>query len=155
MYDEKFMRQAIQLSFDGMSAGGGPFGAIVVKNGKIIGEGKNSVVPQKNPTLHAEIVAIINACNQLNSHLLNGCEIYCSSEPCPMCLGAIFWARIEKIYYGNSRTDAHKIGFDDEIIYKEVTNPHDKRLIPVEQKLRDDAYAAFLTWEKNPHKIMY
>ena len=153
---EKFMREAIRLSVETMRSGkGGPFGAVVVKNGKIISQGFNKVLSSNDPTAHAEIVAIREACKSLNTYELTGCEIYTSCEPCPMCLGAIYWARFDKIYFANTRTDAAKIGFDDDFIYKEINLSLAKRKLPLEQICRKEALKAFEEWENKPDKINY
>ncbi len=150
------MRQAIRLAMENIDKGyGGPFACIIVKNGQIVAEGTNRVTSLNDPTAHAEIVAIRNACSVLQSFQLDGCEIYCSSEPCPMCLGAIYWTRPAAIYFGTCREDAAKIGFDDKFIYEEIMRPIDARKIPTAQMLRDDALAAFKKWELKENKIAY
>ena len=141
---EGFMREAIRLSIENMRAGnGGPFGAVVVKDGKIIARGFNQVTSSNDPTAHAEVVAIREACKVLNSFQLDDCEIYTSCEPCPMCLGAIYWARPSKMYYANTKKDAANIGFDDQFIYEELDLPLDKRQLSAEQLLQDEAIVAF------------
>lgn len=157
MSDKKeFMLEAIQQSFDTMRSGeGGPFGAVIVKDKKIIARGGNCVSTLNDPTAHAEIVAIREACKTLNTFQLNGCEIYTSCEPCPMCLGAIYWARFDKIYFANTKTDAAKIGFDDEFIYKEFELSLTERKLSMEQICRDEAIKAFEEWENKPDKIKY
>lgn len=153
---KKFMLEAIRQSFDTMrSEGGGPFGAIVVKDNKIIARGGNSVSTHNDPTAHAEIVAIREACKVLNTFQLNGCDIYTSCEPCPMCLGAIYWARFNKVYFANTKEDAAKIGFDDEFIYKEFNLSLTERKLSMEQQCRDEAMMAFEEWENKPDKIQY
>ena len=153
---EGFMREAIRLSIENMRAGnGGPFGAVVVKDGKIIARGFNQVTSSNDPTAHAEVVAIREACKVLNSFQLDDCEIYTSCEPCPMCLGAIYWARPSKMYYANTKKDAAKIGFDDEFIYEELDLPLDKRQLSAEQLLQDEAIVAFKEWEEKTNKIEY
>ena len=152
---EKFMMKAIELSVKSIKMGGGPFGAIIVKDDEIIGEGKNSVINSNDPTAHAEIVAIRNACSSINSYDLSGAVMYSSCEPCPMCLSAIWWARIQKIYFGNTREDASKIGFDDAIIYDELTRPIEQRKLPIVQILHNESIKAFTIWEEYPGKIMY
>jgi tRNA(Arg) A34 adenosine deaminase TadA len=152
---QKFMLKAIQLSKESTFLGGGPFGAVIVKDNKIIGEGRNSVIDSQDPTAHAEIVAIRNACKSIASHDLSGAVIFTSCEPCPMCLSAIWWARIEKIYYGNSRSDAAKIGFDDEIIYEEITRPFRERKLPIEQQLQKQALKVFTDWYNGQNKRLY
>ena len=155
MTHEDFMKEAIKLSAGNVESGGGPFGAVIVKDGKIIGKGANSVTKQNDPTAHAEIVAIRNAAKKLGTFDLSGCTIYTSCEPCPMCLGAIYWAHLSKIYYGNTKKDAAKAGFNDSFIYKEMALPVDKRSIPAERLLGKEARKAFLLWETNPDKIKY
>ncbi|MDH3236525.1 MAG: nucleoside deaminase [Alphaproteobacteria bacterium] len=134
---------------------GGPFGAVVVKDGTIIAEGFNQVTSANDPTAHAEVTAIREACRKLGSFKLEGCEIYTSCEPCPMCLSAIFWARIERIYYANTREDAARIGFDDDELYHEVARPLAQRTIPNEQLLADEGRIAFDAWDAKPDKILY
>jgi len=153
---EFFMQEAIDLAKKNMESGnGGPFGAIVVKDGKIIGKGSNKVTSDNDPTAHAEITAIRNACKNLNSFQLDGCEIYTSCEPCPMCLGAIYWARPGKVYYAATKDDAADAGFDDEFIYKELATSIDQRQIPMKQLLRDKAQLVFEGWKKKEDKIEY
>ena len=153
---KKFMREAIRLSMENVKSGnGGPFGAVIVKNGKIIATAVNEVTKSNDPTAHAEIVAIRNACATLNSFQLDGCDIYCSCEPCPMCLGAIYWARPNAIYFGNSKEDAAEINFDDNSIYQEIELPINERKLPTIQLLRDEAQSAFILWQKNDNKIDY
>lgn len=153
---EKHMRHAIKLSAEKMAAGcGGPFGAVIVKNGKVIAEGFNQVTTGNDPTAHAEVVAIRNACEVLGDFDLSGCEIYTSCEPCPMCLSAIYWARLDRIYYANSRDDAARIGFDDEFLYREVCTPIKQRSIPTQQVLADEAATAFTAWEDKEDKVSY
>lgn len=150
------MQRAIELSGENSSDGkGGPFGAVVVKNGMIIGEGANSVTKQNDPTAHAEIVAIRAACTFLNSFQLEGCEIYCSCEPCPMCLGAIYWARPDRVYFANSRFDAADAGFDDDFIYKELVVPPVARKIPMIHMPIEDAKNVLNNWQHNPDRIRY
>ncbi len=152
----KFMRKAIRLSIANVEkVRGGPFGAVVVKNGKVIARGSNSVTATNDPTAHAEIVAIRKACKILKTYQLTGCEIYTSCEPCPMCLAAIYWARPDKIYYANSKEDAAAINFDDKLIYEEIAKPVSERRIFTQQILRDEAQAAFKKWSESPNKIEY
>jgi tRNA(Arg) A34 adenosine deaminase TadA len=154
--DNPFMARAIQLSIDNVNSGrGGPFGAVVVKDGTIIAEGANQVTSTNDPTAHAEVLAIREACRQLGVFDLEGCEIYTSCEPCPMCLGAIYWARLSRVYFANADADASRIGFDDSLIYREIAQPHSKRKIPMIQMMRDEALAAFRAWENKPNKISY
>jgi len=154
-FDEKFMKKAIKLSLVNVTKGGGPFGAVIVKNGKIISEGTNNVTKLNDPTAHAEIEAIRNASKKLKNFDLKECEIYTSCEPCPMCLSAIYWANIRKIYYANTRKDAERIGFRDDHIYKELSTSLKKRKIPIIQALRKDALKAFELWEYKTDKISY
>jgi guanine deaminase len=157
MEDKKtFMREAIKLSLDNMRAGnGGPFGAVIVKDGKIIARGFNKVTSTNDPTAHAEVVAIREACKALGSFQLDGCEIYTSCEPCPMCLGAIYWARPDKMYFANTKVDAANIGFDDQFIYEEIELDVDKRKLPTEQLLQEEAIEAFKEWQSKTDKIEY
>jgi tRNA(Arg) A34 adenosine deaminase TadA len=151
-----FMARAIQLSIDNVRSGrGGPFGAVVVKDAAIIAEGSNQVTATNDPTAHAEIVAIREACRKLTVFDLENCEIYCSCEPCPMCLAAIYWARISKIYFANAGEDASKIGFDDSLIYRELAQPCSQRKIPMIQMMREQALEAFRVWQNKPDKIEY
>ncbi|MDO6461273.1 nucleoside deaminase [Granulosicoccaceae sp. 1_MG-2023] len=154
--DKSMMQQAIDLSMEKMLAGcGGPFGAVIVKDGEIIARGFNKVTSDHDPTAHAEVVAIREACNALGTYELRGCEIYTSCEPCPMCLSAIYWARIDRIWYGNSRQQAAEIGFDDEFLYREVGTPIEERKIPTRQLLPEEAFKAFKAWDEKEDKILY
>ena|SRR2546428_3779142 len=154
--DLKFMQQAIDLSMEGQTKGkGGPFGAIVVKDGVVVGSGYNNVISTNDPTAHAEVVAIREACKNLNTFQLTGCTIYTSCEPCPMCLGAIYWARPDKVYFGNTREDAAEIGFDDALIYDEIPVPIHQRKIPMIPLAREQALLAFQKWAKNGNKTLY
>lgn len=156
MNHEYFMQKAIELSLENMRANkGGPFGAIIVKDGKIIGTGANHVTSDNDPTAHAEIVAIRDACNYLGHFQLEGCEIYTSCEPCPMCLAAIYWARPKAIYYANTRHDAAKINFDDDFIYQELSKQLEERQIPIHQLGREEALQVFKEWEQKQDKIPY
>ena len=150
-----FMFRAIELSIKSVKNGGGPFGCVIVKNNKIIAEGCNEVTVLNDPTAHAEIVTIRKACKNINNFNLKGSEIYTSCEPCPMCLSAIYWSHIDKIYYGNTRLDAAKIGFDDDFIYNELNKELSIREIPMEQVYKDEASKAFLDWEKKEDKVEY
>jgi guanine deaminase len=153
---EKMMRAAIRLSFSKMRRNcGGPFGSVVVRNGKIVGRGWNQVTSTNDPTAHAEITAIRDACKHLKTFQLADCELYTSCEPCPMCLSAIYWARLKKVYYANTRRDAANIEFDDNLIYREVARPVSKRLIPMKQLLRKEALEAFAEWSAKPDKVGY
>jgi len=151
----EFMKRAIELSIKSVNNGGGPFGSIIVKSDKIIAEGSNKVTSNNDPTAHGEIVAIREACKKLNNFSLNGCELYSTCEPCPMCLSAIYWARIDKIYYANTREDARKIDFDDSLIYTELQKNIDKRKIPMIQMMRNEALKAFELWDKKTDKVKY
>ena len=153
---KKFMREAIRLSMENVQSGnGGPFGTVIVKNGKIIATGVNEVTKSNDPTAHAEMIAIRNACEKLNSFQLDGCDIYCSCEPCPMCLGAIYWARPKSIYFANSKKDAAEINFDDNFIYQEIKLPIHERKLTITQLLRDEAQSVFLQWQESENKIVY
>lgn len=150
------MREAIRLSLVKMRGDcGGPFGAVVVRRGRIIGRGWNQVTSTNDPTAHAEIMAIREACKKLKTFELAGCELYTSCEPCPMCLAAIYWARLEKIYYANTRKDAARIAFDDNFIYREVTRAISRRSIPMKQLLRGEALKVFTEWEGKTDKVSY
>ena len=150
------MRRAIALSLQNLQTGtGGPFGAVIVKDGKIVGEGSNQVTSSLDPTAHAEVTAIRNACKGLNTFDLSGCEIYTSCEPCPMCLSAIYWARLGKIYFANTKDDAAAIQFDDDFIYQQIALPAEQRSIPRIPLLRDEALAVFKAWELKTDKIPY
>ena len=150
-----FMKRAIELSIQNIKNNGGPFGCIIVKENKIIAEGVNRVTFNNDPTAHAEIIAIRNACKKLNTFNLEKCELYTSCEPCPMCLSAIYWSHIDKIYFGNSRSDASKIGFDDEFIYNELNKELSSRKIIMTQINQNEAIKAFLDWEKKLDKVKY
>ncbi len=153
---EVFMRRAIALSREGMERGrGGPFGAVVVSGGQIVGEGSNRVTSSLDPTAHAEIVAIRAACAALGRFELRGCEIHTSCEPCPMCLSAIYWARLDRVYYANDRAGAARIGFDDALIYREVALPPEARQLPMIRLLADEGRAAFEAWERMPDRVPY
>ena len=151
----QFMKRAIQLSIDSVKNGGGPFGAVIVKNDKIIAEGSNKVTSTNDPTAHGEIVAIREACKKLNNFNLSGFKIFSTAEPCPMCLSAIYWARIDEIYYANTRDDARKIDFDDSLIYSEFSKNIDERKIPMIQIMRNEALKAFELWDKKTDKVKY
>lgn len=153
---DELMARAIALSAEKMRAGfGGPFGAIVARDGAILSEGFNQVTSHNDPTAHAEVVAIRAACRKLSSFTLQGCEIYTSCEPCPMCLGAIYWARLDRVYYANTRSDAAAIGFDDDHIYRELDKPIDGRAIPFIRLGSDEARRIFREWLEKPDKIPY
>ena len=149
------MKKAIDLSVESVNKGGGPFGCVIVKDEKIVSEGSNKVTSTNDPTAHGEIVAIREACKKINDFNLNGCELYSSCEPCPMCLSAIYWARIDKIYYANTRKDAQKIDFDDSLIYSEFKKNINERKIPMIQMMRSEALKAFELWDKKTDKVKY
>ena len=151
----EFMKRAIELSIKSVNTGGGPFGCVIVKDGKIVAEGSNKVTSTNDPTAHGEIVAIRDACKKLNDFNLQGSELYSTCEPCPMCLSAIYWARIKKIYYANTREDARKIDFDDSLIYSEFKKNINERKIPMIQTMRNEALEAFQLWEKKTDKVKY
>ena len=151
----KFMLRAIELSIQSAKTNGGPFGSVIVKNNKIIAEGFNQVTSNNDPTAHAEIVAIRNACQNQNNFFLKDCDLYSTCEPCPMCLSAIYWAHIENIYYANTRLDAKNIDFDDSFIYSEINKNINSRKIKMYQMHRDEALEAFKIWEKKNDKIKY
>jgi len=155
MKNVNFMKRAIELSINSVKKGGGPFGCVIVKNNNIIAEGSNEVTFTNDPTAHAEIVAIRKACKTINNFNLEGSEMYTSCEPCPMCLSAIYWSHIDIIYYGNTRLDAAKIGFDDNFIYNELGKDLSIRKIPMKQINKGEAKKAFLDWEEKVDKIEY
>lgn len=155
MNHDVLMREAIELSIKNIENGYGPFGAVIIKNGEIISKSVNRVTKDNDPTAHAEILAIREAAKRLKTFNLSGCIIFCSCEPCPMCLGAIYWARIDKIYYACNRSDAKNYGFDDEYLYKEINLPIGQREISFNQLLRKEALEAFKKWEKNEKKTLY
>jgi tRNA(Arg) A34 adenosine deaminase TadA len=152
----QFMARAIQLAIENVRSGkGGPFGAVVAKDDSLVAEGINQVTLTNDPTAHAEVLAIRRACQKLGLFELKGCDLYTSCEPCPMCLGAIYWARVPRVYFGTIAADATKIGFDDSAIYDEIVQPHSQRKIPMIQMMREEALAAFRAWEETPAKIPY
>ena len=151
----KFMLKAIELSIKSAETIGGPFGCVIVKDNKIISEGSNKVTSTNDPTAHGEIVAIREACLKLNTFNLSGCELYSTCEPCPMCLSAIYWSHIDKIFYANTRDDAKNIDFDDSFIYSEINKKIDDRKIQMIQMHRDEALKAFKIWDKKADKIKY
>ena len=154
--EERFMNEAITLSANGITANqGGPFGCVVVKNDEIVGRGYNQVTGTNDPTAHAEVMAIRDACKNLQTFQLDDCEIYTSCEPCPMCMGAIYWARPAKVYFANSRTDAANIGFDDSMIYDELSCAIPLRKIPITQLGREEAMKVFNQWKEKADKIEY
>ena len=155
MTKEELMRHAIQLSLDSVENGGGPFGAVIARDGNIIAEGSNHVTIDNDPTAHAEVSAIREACRKLGRFDLSGCEIFTSCEPCPMCLGAIYWAHIDRIYYGNNRKDARSIDFADDFIYDEMERPLEERTVPIIPLLRDEALQSFRLWSEKDDKVEY
>lgn len=155
MTKEELMQRAIELSINSVRNGGGPFGAVIARKGEIIAEGSNGVTIYNDPTAHAEVTAIRKACEKLGTFDLKGCEIYTSCEPCPMCLGAIYWAHLDKIYYANDRKDAADIGFDDDFIYQEIEVKPQYRKKPSEILMREEGLEAFRIWNKKTDKIEY
>ena len=153
--NEKFMRLAIEKSLESVDNGGGPFGAVIVRDDEVVAAASNSVTTDNDPTAHAEVNAIRMACKKLGTFDLSGCEIYASCEPCPMCLAAIYWARIDKLYYANTKADADKIGFSDNFIYEEFAKPESQRSIKITAMMRDEAIAAFKKWENKEDKTEY
>lgn len=153
---ERFMARAIELAQESADSGGGPFGCVIVRDGEIVGEGNNQVTATLDPTAHAEVVAIRNACKNLNSFQLDGCIVYASCEPCPMCLGAIYWARAEKIFIACNRNDAANAGFDDAFIYDELSREDfASRKVPTAMLMRDEGLTVFKSWVENPDKTAY
>jgi tRNA(Arg) A34 adenosine deaminase TadA len=155
MKHDDFIREAIRISRENMENGGGPFGAVIVRDGEIIARAGNGVTTRNDPTAHAEINAIRQACKKLDRYDLSGCVLYSSCEPCPMCLGAIYWARLDGIWFAADRHDAAEAGFDDSFIYREITKPLDQRNIPTHQHLRDEAVKTFEQWIEKEDKIQY
>lgn len=155
MTQEELMRKAIELSIENVKNGGGPFGAVIARNGEIVATGVNRVTANHDPTAHAEVSAIRAACRELNTFDLSGCEIYTSCEPCPMCLGAIYWAHLDKMYYGNNKGDAKQIGFDDSFIYDELELPKEQRRLSSEIMLPEEAIRAFDLWREKEDKVEY
>jgi guanine deaminase len=154
--DNPFMARAIQLAVENVrSRSGGPFGAVIVRDAGIVAEGANQVTSSNDPTAHAEVLAIRAACAKLNAFELHACEIYTSCEPCPMCLGAIYWARLSRVYFASAAADASKAGFDDSLIYREIAQPHAQRTIPMIQMMREESLVAFRDWDEKPNKIAY
>lgn len=155
MDKSRWMRRAIDLSIENVKNGGGPFGAVIVRDDELIAEGVNRVTANNDPTAHAEVSAIRAACQKVGNFKLEGCTIYTSCEPCPMCLSAIYWAGISRIYYGNTKQDAEHIHFGDKFIYDEIAKPYDKRSIPMNILMRDEALEAFKAWEEKEDKVEY
>ena len=154
-YNKKFMRKAIALSIQNIQKGGGPFGAVIVKDGKVIATGVNRVTRNTDPTAHAEVTAIRKASKKLGTFDLVGCDIYTSCEPCPMCLGAVYWAHIDRMYYGNTKADAKNVGFDDSFIYDEIELKPEKRRLITTQLLSEEAIEAFKAWANTENKVKY
>jgi tRNA(Arg) A34 adenosine deaminase TadA len=151
-----FMARAIELSVENVRSGrGGPFGAVIVKDGSVVAEGANQVTSSNDPTAHAEVIAIREACRKLGVFELKDCELYTSCEPCPMCLGAIYWARLSRLYFASVAADASQAGFDDSFIYHEFAQPHSERGIPMVQMMREEALAGFRAWQEKPNKTLY
>ncbi|MCB0763877.1 MAG: nucleoside deaminase [Flavobacteriales bacterium] len=156
MNDQEHLREAIAIARSGMDRGdGGPFGCVIVKDGRVVGRGNNRVTSTNDPTAHAEVVAIREACASLGSFQLDGCVLYTSCEPCPMCLGAIYWARPDRIVFACTREDAADAGFDDQLIYDELPLPYNERRIPTEHLLRDEAQVVFTAWKAKEDKVEY
>ena len=155
MTNDELMREAIRLSIENVANGGGPFGAVIARDGEIVATGVNRVTANNDPTAHAEVSAIRSASQRLGTFNLSDCEIFTSCEPCPMCLGAIYWARLKKVYYANTKADAKAIGFDDSFIYDELALPQDKRKLPAEAMLRNEAIKAFEAWQGKEDKTEY
>lgn len=155
MTKDELMREAIRLSEENVANGGGPFGAVIARDGEIVATGVNRVTAKHDPTAHAEVSAIREACEKLGTFDLSGCEIYSSCEPCPMCLGAIYWAHIDRLYFGNDKTDAKEVGFDDSFIYDELALPRDRRKLPTEILLDNEAIKAFNMWRDKTDKVEY
>jgi tRNA(Arg) A34 adenosine deaminase TadA len=151
----ELLLKAIELARANVQAGGGPFGAVIVLDGEVVGEGTNRVTTSNDPTAHAEVVAIREACQKLQRFSLAGAQIFTSCEPCPMCLGAIHWARLDKIYYAATREDAARIGFDDDLLYRELALPIAQRAVPLEQSARTEAVAMMQEWQSNPARVPY
>ena len=155
-FTEKFLHEAIRLSLVKMKSGdGGPFGAVIVKDGNVVGRGWNRVTTANDPTAHAEVMAIRDACANLDTYSLSGCEIYASCEPCPMCLSAIYWARLDALYFAASSSDAAGAGFDDALLYREITKDWNVRMLKTEQHLRGEAMMAFEAWNLKTDKTPY
>ena len=152
----EFMQQAIRLATENVAHGrGGPFGAVVVKDGAVISTGANQVTASNDPTAHAEVVAIRNACQALGTFQLEGCDVYTSCEPCPMCLAAIYWSRCRAIFYGNDAAAAASAGFDDAYLYEEMKKPLQQRSLPIERLLGEEARSSFDLWQKSPYRVEY
>ena len=155
MTEEEFMEEAVRIAVKNVHEGGGPFGAVITRHGEVVATGVNRVTANNDPTAHAEVTAIRNAARELGTFDLSDCEIYTSCEPCPMCLGAIYWARLKKVYFANDKHDAKAIGFDDSFIYDEFALPRQQRKLPSEVLLRDEAQEAFRLWSEKKDKVEY
>ncbi len=154
--NNSFMHQAIRIAIESAQQNnGGPFGAVVVRGETIVGRGANQVTVTNDPTAHAEMIAIRDACRRLNTFQLGDCDLYASCEPCLMCLAAVYWARIRRVFYAGTREDAAEAGFDDDVIYRELAQPIDRRSLPMKQLMRDEGLKAFVEWKKNPDKVCY
>ena len=153
--DEKFMQQAIDLSIENVANGGGPFGAVIVRDGEVIATGTNRVTANCDPTAHAEVSAIRAACDKVKNFKLTGCTVYTSCEPCPMCLSALYWAGVDRIFYGNTKSDAKAINFDDSFIYDQIALSGSERAIPCINIMRDEALAGFKAWSDKEDKVLY
>ncbi len=155
MTNDELMREAIRLSMENVANGGGPFGAVIARGGEIIATGVNRVTASNDPTAHAEVSAIRRAAQALGTFNLSGCEIFTSCEPCPMCLGAIYWARLDRVYYANTKADAKAVGFDDSFIYDELALPRDRRKLPSVPMMRNEAIKVFEEWVRKEDKVEY
>ena len=155
MTNDELMREAIRLSMENVANGGGPFGAVITRGGEIIATGVNRVTASNDPTAHAEVSAIRRAAQALGTFNLSGCEIFTSCEPCPMCLGAIYWARLDRVYYANTKADAKAVGFDDSFIYDELALPRDRRKLPSVPMMRNEAIKVFEEWARKEDKVEY
>jgi guanine deaminase len=155
MSQKAFMQRAIALALENVRSGGGPFGALIVKDGKVLSEAANCVTLTNDPTAHAEIVAIREVCKKLGNFHLTDCELYSSCEPCPMCLGAVYWSGLARVYFAGTASDAAEAGFDDSFIYREIQRPHLHRKIPMIQLMREESLAAFRVWEQKADKTSY
>jgi tRNA(Arg) A34 adenosine deaminase TadA len=155
VHPEQFLRAAIRLALESVAVGGGPFGAVVVRGSEVVGRGRNEVTLSNDPTAHAEIMAIRDACSTLETFALRGCELFTTCEPCPMCLGAILWARLDRIWFGSTRDEAAAVGFDDRAFYNELAKPVHDRDIPMRRLLPDESRAAFDAWKTAPNRTPY
>jgi tRNA(Arg) A34 adenosine deaminase TadA len=152
----RYMQEAIRVALESVQRGnGGPFGAVIIRDETIVGRGSNQVTSRNDPTAHAEILAIRDACERLKTFQLSDCDLFASCEPCPMCLGAIYWARIKRVFYAGARSDAAEAGFDDDFIYQEIALPFERRVLQMRQLMRDESLAVFAEWEAKPDKVRY